>query len=369
MIRAIAWLALAGLACREPPVSATPEWRLSETPALTIGTDGVLETEFHRVAGAVRLAGGEIAVADGGTNQVRYFSPGGEYLRAFGRPGDGPGEFRYMGRLIRFGDTLAIHSFRSDRLTVFLRDSVLGTRVVRSPGAGQRFSLTNRLPDGRWVAVTSVSPQFAALPYRDSIAVGILPASAEGAMQWLGWFPGPWIVSIEGKLTGMAGFFTWVYSTVAAGQVVVLDGNQQRLRRFLPDGTESAGGEIGIRGEPLTADIVEQAKRRDINPREDTVAARQWLDVRYDAAVLGDRLPAFRTLLTDSQGLIWLEGFRADETQPGKYFVLSIDAEHVATVAAPAGFRATDIGADYVLGVTTDGDGVERIAMYRLTRT
>jgi hypothetical protein len=369
MIRTVAWLALAGLACREAPVSTTPEWRLSESPTLTIGTEGAAETEFHGVAGAVRLGNGEIAVADGGTNQVRFFSPGAEYLRAFGREGDGPGEFRSMGRLIRFGDTLAIHSFRSDRLTIFTGDRLLDTRVVRSPGAGHRFTITNRLPDGRWVAVTSISPRFAALPYRDSIAVGILPASAEGAMQWLGWFPGPWIVSIEGKLTGMAGFFTWVYSTVAAQRVVVLDGNQQRLRRFSPDGTESAGGEIGIRGEPLTPDIIEQAKRRDINPREDTIAARQWLDVRYDAVVLGDRLPPFRTLLADSRGLIWLEGYRADETQPGKYFVFSIDAVPIAAVAAPAGFRATDIGADYMLGVVTHADGVERIVMYRLLRS
>ena len=84
MIRAVAWLALVGLGCREASVSTTPEWRLSETPTLTIGTEGVTEAEFHRVAGAVRLANGEIAVADGGTNQVRYFSPAGAYLQEHG---------------------------------------------------------------------------------------------------------------------------------------------------------------------------------------------------------------------------------------------------------------------------------------------
>ncbi|HEV8456089.1 MAG TPA: hypothetical protein VGQ24_14415 [Gemmatimonadales bacterium] len=363
------WLLLGGMACREAAISATPEWPLSENPTLTIGTEGVAEAEFHNVAGAVRLSNGEIAVADGGTNQVRYFAPGGGYLRAFGRPGAGPGEFQSMGSLIRFGDTLAVHDRRTSRLTVFLGDSLLDIRMVRSSNANERFSIDDRLPDGRWVAGTSISPQFSAVPYRDSIAVGILPASGEGVMQWLGWFPGPRIVSIPGKITGLAGFFTWVHSTVAERQVVVLDGDQERLRRFSPDGTESPGASIGIRGEPLTPEIIDQAKHRESNRRNmDPVVARQWLDLKYGSAVLGDRLPAFSTLLADSQGLIWLESYRPDENQPGRYFILSIDARHVATVAVPAGFRATDIGLDYVLGVVTDADGVERIVMYGLRR-
>jgi hypothetical protein len=369
MLRTAAWLGLAGLACREAPVSGTPEWRLSESPTLTIGTEGAAEAEFHRVAGAVRLGNGQIAVADGGTNQIRYFGPEGAFRRAFGRQGGGPGEFQSMARLIRFGDTLAMHDDRNDRLTVILDDSLLEVRVVRVANRTQHFSIRDRLPDGRWVASTSVSPRFSAVPYRDSIAVGILPASAEGDLQWLGWFPGPWIASIEGRLTGLAGFFTWVNFTVVGQHVVVLDGDQELLRRFSHDGTELPGSAIAIRGDPLTPEIIEQAKRREINPREDPVVARQWLDVRYASAVLGDRLPAFRTLLADSEGLVWLEGFRVEETQQGKYFVFSVDDGHVATVAVPAGFRATDIGSDYLLGVATDAEGVERVVMYGLTRT
>ena len=362
-------LAFGALACREAAVSAIPEWRLADNPTVTIGAEGVPEAEFHRVAGAVRLTNGEIAVANSGTNQVRYYAPTGTFLRAFGRQGAGPGEFQSMGRLIRFGDTLAIHDGRTSRLTLFGGDSLLETRVVRSPNASQRFTIQNRLPDGRWVTGTSVSPQFSALPYRDSIAVGILPASAEGDMQWLGWFPGPWIASIPGKLVGMAGFFTWVYATVAGEQVVVLDGDQERLRRFSPDGTESPGGGISIRGEPLTPELIERAKRGELDPPGDPLTARQWLDIKYGSAVLGERLPAFRALLADSQGLLWLEGYRTDESGPGRYFVYSTEARAVATVAVPAGFRATEIGLDYLLGVATDADGVERIVLYRLTRT
>jgi hypothetical protein len=51
----------------------------------------------------LRLGNGQIAVADSGTNQIRYFGPEGAFRRAFGRQGGGPGEFQSRARLIRFG--------------------------------------------------------------------------------------------------------------------------------------------------------------------------------------------------------------------------------------------------------------------------
>jgi hypothetical protein len=201
------------------------------------------------------------------------------------------------------------------------------------------------------------------------IAVGILPAAGEGDMLWLGWFPGPWISSIEGKIVGLAGFFTWVNSTVAGGEVIVLDGYQERLRRFSPDGTESpASAAFAVQGEPVTPEIIEAAKRQEIDPRQDSAIARQWLDVKYAAEVLPHRLPPFRGLLSDSEGLLWMEGYRVETNKPGRYFVFTVDATHLATVPVPAGFRALEIGLDYLLGVGTDADGVERVVIYGLTR-
>ncbi|MGQ0702247.1 MAG: hypothetical protein ACT4PM_03840 [Gemmatimonadales bacterium] len=358
----IVLMVLAGGSCQEAAAPATPEWRLSES-LVRIGTEGVPEAEFHRVAGAVRLPNGEIAVADGGSNQVRYFGPDGTFRRAFGRQGAGPGEFQSMGRPIRFGDTLAVHDGRNDRLTLFRSDTLLLTRPVRASNATERFYLHDRLADGRWLATTGVSPRFSSRPYRDSIAVGIFPAVGEGDVQRLGWFPGPWIVSIEGQITGMAAFFAWVTARPVAKEILVLDSDQERLRRFALDGTELPGGAIPVRGQPLTRELIEQVKRRDADP---DVPSR-WIDTRYDPAVLPDRLP-FRGFLVDSDNLVWLEEYRLEE-KPGRYFILSLDARLVATITVPPGFRATEIGSDYVLGVETDANGVERIVVYRLTRT
>jgi hypothetical protein len=357
--------ALVAAACRDASTTSVPEWQLVET--LRIGSDAAPQTEFHRVAGAVRLPNGEIAVADGGSLQIRFFGADGTYRRAFGRQGAGPGEFQVMSRPMAFGDTIAIHDGRNSRLTFVLGDSLLQTRLVRALNSMDRYSIYDRLDDGRWLAGTSVSPRFAPRPYRDSIAIAIFPASGDGDIQLIGWFPGPWIVSIEGQVTGLAGFFTWVTGRTAGNEVIVLDGDQERLRRFNLTGTEVAAGMIPVSRQPLTPEIISEARQRETGAGGDPVQAQTWLDLKYDPGVLPGGLP-FRGFLIDSEKMVWLEEYR-DEGAPGRYYVLSPESRLVAIVNVPAGFRATDIGTDYCLGIETDADGVERIVMYRLTRT
>jgi hypothetical protein len=81
---------------RQP--SAGPEGgrRLAPAPALVIGTRTGEMYELSGVAGAARLSGGTIVVADGGSRQLRFFDSTGAFIRAVGGPGDGPGEFREL---------------------------------------------------------------------------------------------------------------------------------------------------------------------------------------------------------------------------------------------------------------------------------
>jgi hypothetical protein len=360
---ALAVLAVAS--CRDSSAPDVKAWQLSDT-LLRIGTEGVAKAEFHGVAGAVRLTSGEIVVADRGSNQVRYFDPTGTLLRTFGREGAGPGEFRSIGSLIRFGDTLAVYDRRNSRLTLFLGDALLQTLPIRAANSQEHFSIDDRLADGRWLAGTSVSPRFAARPYRDSIAIGIFPASGEGDVQLVGWFPGPWIVSIEGQLTGLAAFFRWVNSSVAGREILVVDADQERVRRFALDGSEMSAIPITDYAEQLTPQLISQAKGSETGSGLDPVLAQKWLEVRYDPVVLPTRQP-FTGFLVDSDTNLWLGAYRAEDA-PGKYFVLSRAGRLLAIVTVPAGFRPTEIGSDYCLGVATDPDGLESIIMYQLRR-
>lgn len=359
----LAILALA--ACRETSAPPMATWQLADT-LFHAGAEGVAETVFNGIVGAFRLGSGEVAVADRGSSQIRYFGPDGTFRLAFGRQGAGPAEFQSIGSLMRFGDTLAIFDRRNARLTLFLGGTLLQTLPVRAATEGPRFSIAGRLDDGRWLAGSSIAPRFAPQPYRDSIALGIFPASGQGDVQLLGWFPGPWVVSIEGHLAGMAGFFRWVTASPAGRKILVIDADQERIRRLAPDGTELATIPIARYAEPLTPELIRQAVAQELGTGLDSAVARKWREVRFDPVVLPSRRP-FAGMLVDAERHVWLGAYREDGA-PGQYFVLAFDGRLLATVTVPAGFRPTEIGRDYCLGVLTDRDGVESVIMYRLRR-
>lgn len=79
-------------------------------PRLTIGGPADSETgapdEFGRINSVLLDSVGNVYVADAHAFEVRVFSPAGEFLRAFGRSGGGPGEFRSLQSLATMGDTL-----------------------------------------------------------------------------------------------------------------------------------------------------------------------------------------------------------------------------------------------------------------------
>ncbi|WP_419164074.1 hypothetical protein [Candidatus Palauibacter sp.] len=76
--------------------STAPEWtgdawRLSDTPSLVIGRmEGDERYLFGRVAGAMVLRDGRIAVLDGQSALIQVYSPEGEHIEDWGGQGEGP---------------------------------------------------------------------------------------------------------------------------------------------------------------------------------------------------------------------------------------------------------------------------------------
>src|SRR5688500_16980298 len=98
-----------------------PRWTLSSAPTLRIGDEATPNTQFLRVGAVMRVPSGEILVANGGTSELRLFSPSGEFLRSLTRQGQGPGELQSLGSVYRSRDTLNVFEFepRGSRIHVF----------------------------------------------------------------------------------------------------------------------------------------------------------------------------------------------------------------------------------------------------------
>jgi hypothetical protein len=122
----------------EPLWRPGEEWRLVED--LTIGMrDGPPEYQFGRITGFAELSDGRIAVIDGMSSRLRFFSADGEHLNSTGTQGEGPKEFGKgsLSILRGVGDTLLIVDPRNQRVHRL------------SPDGTWRASFSI-LPEGRW---------------------------------------------------------------------------------------------------------------------------------------------------------------------------------------------------------------------------
>ncbi|MFC1662146.1 6-bladed beta-propeller, partial [Gemmatimonadota bacterium] len=94
-------------------------WQVGPEPLVRIGVvEGDPAYQLHQVVGVVRFGDGTIAVADGGSYEVRMFSTEGQYLRTVGREGGGPGEFKGISGMGMGGDEEAwVYDFSLRRIT------------------------------------------------------------------------------------------------------------------------------------------------------------------------------------------------------------------------------------------------------------
>ncbi len=117
----------------------------------------------------------------------------------------------------------------------------------------------------------------------------------------------------------------------------------------------------------MTADVVAEARAREVELVRDQ-ATRDLVETKYSATYLPRHLPAFQALVPGTSGELWVQVPDANRAAPARYVVLSANGSPIARVAVATGFRVTDVGRDYVVGVRRNADGVETVRIYALTR-
>ncbi|HKJ92902.1 MAG TPA: 6-bladed beta-propeller, partial [Longimicrobiales bacterium] len=141
------------------PATGVRAWHVSSDPEVDIGVlEGAPEYQLFRVFSAVRLSNGHIVVANSGTRELRFYDTAGRYLRSAGRQGDGPGEFRSLGRILRLaGDTLVVYDSNLRRLTWFSEDgALLRSAAVGGGDAGTIPIVSGAFGDGSMLASAAV---------------------------------------------------------------------------------------------------------------------------------------------------------------------------------------------------------------------
>ena len=369
-----------------PPIAeASPpytEWTLDSRPGVRIGAvDGPAEYQWSRVAYAARLEDGRFVVVDGGSDELRWFSPDGHFEARAGGRGQGPGELSWVvDATLTPQDTVVLYDGRNQRLTWF----------------GPEGSLSHTIPIGLLGAVTLVPLRDARLVIaeerptynfgreeynstRDSVLIMVTGGGA-GALDTLMRSPGreaaTWVGHTDGRVTAhrqMAMPFgeTTLVGSVADRIVMVEDGRRDLV--FL-----SREGEV-----------MRLARRTDVNPPLLSAALRREYvtNVGEKAKAEGrpegpaeasaehllelipedHRLPAFDRMLTDPvSGRIWVRDYLLpwDAGEAEHWTVYDSTGHVLARVTTPRGLDVMQVGPSHVVGVERDEMGVEYVTAY-----
>jgi len=370
-------LSLLGLALTVQAQTSVPAWTLSPAPTLTIQDDGTPATQFVRVMGVGRLSDGGIAIANRGTNDIRIFDARGRHVTTFGGTGEGPGEFRRLEWIGRSGDTAWFYDSGLQRVSAVLlsgNPKLLGTTPITATGNRERFSVMGRLPDGRFVVTTNVSPTFDGPPgvHRLPGSTGIIARTGDGNVRWLGNFKSAAIFvhnptgDVKNASTGPIAFPPWLRSAASAGLIWIGDSAGDSLVVVRARDLSRFTVRVPMPGRAPGRELIDAARSEELAGKPLQVGS--FTEAKYSSKYLPDRLPYFEGLLAGPQGEIWVSAYAGTRATPTYYIVLDSTGRPRGRVNVPAGSRVREAGPDYVILAHEDADGVESIRVHRLRR-
>lgn len=357
--------------------AALPEvWTLASQPVLTLGdADGAGPFLFSRIGDVVPLPGGLVAVADGGSRELRLFNGDGTHVRSVGGAGEGPGRFGSIDDVRRVGpDTLVIWDSRNLRVSrVTPEEGFLGS-VPLEVSAGFPPPRAEVLHDGG-IVVTSELPDVPDLSREgwqirhDSLLVQQFTAEGQ-EVQTIGRFEGVSrasgvVVMGDGRIAIQQPELPFGNRTITAslGQRIIIGNNRDfALKLFDRLGTLEAIWRFPGLLDPLGSDEVQQFREA----AGDGPRARTTGELLEQFGTSSER-PAFDRILQAAEDEIWVRRYRWDSGEDQVWWVISTVGDLLGFVRVPAHLEVRAVDASRVFTVTEDELGVQRIEIFPLT--
>lgn len=364
----------AGVRMVQYPADATaPVWQVDTADEVVFG--GSADTvNLFRVRSAVQLADGVVLVADNGNHRLAFFDAWGQLVRSEGRQGAGPGEYQDLTAMsLAWPDSLLVWDIRLHRLSVldgsgaFVRSfplattdsvpypSVSGVYADGSFLVGGSVALTGGMPSGRTSFQVSMSHYGRDGAYVET--TGVFPTS-ETYLE----------TSANAVRITVPVFTTNAFQLTSGNRFVFGRGDRYELRFYRPDGTLVQVLRRAPLARPVTAAArkAEEARILDEMPDRSRDATRKTLE-SMDAPEL---IPEMRAAFSDRMGRIWVERFVPGRVEDGvPWHVYGADGTLLGALTLPDGFKITDAGRDYLLGIRTDDLGVESVVRMQLVKS
>lgn len=371
------------------PARATSLLELHETLRIA-GGEGTDREPFFRV-GVVRVDDhGRIYVADA-SKRVRLFDADGRFVRAFGRPGEGPGEFRSIIEILVRADTIAVNDLQLGRVTRFdVSGSVLDIQTTRKQD--RLLMLSGLLPDG-WLGNVHERKAPRVGLARDTVLLRRLPSKFAAIESGEGWeptvgrtvsVPTQWIHYMKSGSWKWGPLWTPVpsYGVDASGRLYLSHGATYELQVYDADLLAIERIVSAHKPVPITSDLIDRYAKavRTQTPRGPALPVEQPQDASESSELsrvripYGHAIPAIGRILVGPEGALWLErpdladdpialelsGIRAKTY----WDILDSTRRYAGTVALPPDFWPQATRGMSVYGVALDEDDVEYVVVY-----
>lgn len=352
--------------CDEPRrATGDRGWSIASEPATTIGTEGNPPAEFFHVVGGCRLSDGRIAVANGGSSEIRVFDATGRHVVSMGGPGNGPGEFGDLAALFCHADTLVAFDQSNERVSAFTPggDLIRSLNLRYTTGSASLPILEGVFADG-----TLLESRLSLVPANVQAGVvtrtvtlydlawsgeerAVTEARREEHASSLGIVPLPFSVP---PAFAAAGASVWILLPQAG-----------RLARFA-----RAGDSIGVLNLGAGVAVSDSLKHayRDWRLANARGPFRKRVSELVSTMPFPGRMPAYSRLLVDAAGILWLQRYRPLDDGPIRWDVFDSTGTRRTELGVPDQLRILDIGFDYVLGTSLSDVGVSQVRIYELLR-
>jgi hypothetical protein len=340
---------------------------------LSVGSlDGDAASSFDRLSGAYLLDGELIAVLDDGASQLKFFDLDGTSVSAFGRSGQGPGEFQGLTFLGFSSDSLWVFDGRQQRITVMDPESG-GFRVAQAAVDNARLGPVGLLARGSVVLAADLAFSSAVI---DELPAGLQRfGAAYVRLDPLGALEDTVLVTQGSERILMYGpQAVQMLRPLLARSVSHAVRNEEILQ-----GSQDAY-QIGVYSEDgILRSLI---RRSDVDVRLDEAsyssaveervlaapeAARPGLRSLYQDQPKPESRPAYARFLVDSEGFLWVQDFSYGG-DARSWAVFDPEGVWLGAVEFPDRFRPTQILEDQVVGVWRDELGVEYARIYELAR-
>lgn len=345
-------------------------WRVDTTPNLSIGTfGGDPEYELFNVSGAVRFEDGTIGVVNTGSHEVRFYDAAGRYLRAIGREGEGPGEFRRPSRAFPLaGDSVAVWDSRLRRMSVFDGQGTF-TRSFSLGGGGQSYSV-GAVSGRTLLAMTSIrfGRDAPAGARRDS-SLSVLFDLDGDSLSTLGRFPAVdrFIRATGTGMTVARALFGRSTYRAAYGESWFVATNDA----YVIDELDSEGTLVrSIRRAVAPVEVTSAMIDREIEVHLSSMDEQfqKMLAPLYAEMPKPRVLPSYGGLEVDPGGNLWVRHYGTVANPVYARTVFDPSGRMLGDIEFPPGLSVYEIGEDYVLGRWRDDMDIEFVRLHSLVK-